>query len=94
MGGMFDPIHNGHLRAAENARRDARLDAVMFVPAGVPPHREPPEPDHRLAALQIHDDPQLADHLRVARPDPRADPGGAGLGAGTGPERGASPRDG
>lgn len=42
MGGTFDPIHLGHLRAAETAREALSLDQVLFVPAGVPPHRESP----------------------------------------------------
>lgn len=35
-GGTFDPVHTGHLVAAETAREAAALDAVMFVPAGQP----------------------------------------------------------
>jgi nicotinate-nucleotide adenylyltransferase len=42
MGGTFDPIHLGHLRAAENAREGLGLDQVAFVPARVPPHRDRP----------------------------------------------------
>jgi nicotinate-nucleotide adenylyltransferase len=42
MGGTFDPIHLGHLRAAETAREALGLDRVAFVPAGVPPHRGAP----------------------------------------------------
>lgn len=42
LGGTFDPIHLGHLRAAENAREGLGLERVLFVPAARPPHR--PEP--------------------------------------------------
>jgi nicotinate-nucleotide adenylyltransferase len=36
MGGTFDPIHHGHLVAAEEARWQFRLDEVVFVPTGQP----------------------------------------------------------
>lgn len=40
MGGTFDPIHVGHLVAAEEARVRFALDRVMFVPCGEPPHKK------------------------------------------------------
>src|SRR6187401_454900 len=40
LGGTFDPIHYGHLDAAEAARERLGLDEVRFIPSHVPPHRE------------------------------------------------------
>jgi len=39
-GGTFDPIHFGHLRAAAEVRRRARLDRVLFIPSFLPPHKK------------------------------------------------------
>jgi nicotinate-nucleotide adenylyltransferase len=38
-GGTFDPPHFGHLVIAEWARDQLALDRVVFMPAGVPPHK-------------------------------------------------------
>jgi nicotinate-nucleotide adenylyltransferase len=39
LGGTFDPIHYGHLAAAEECRVALELDVVLFMPAGQPPHK-------------------------------------------------------
>ena len=36
-GGTFNPVHYGHLRAAEEVRMISGLDRVFFVPSGNPP---------------------------------------------------------
>ena len=56
LGGTFDPIHHGHLFAAEAARHQLGLDQVLFVPAGSPPHK-PSQPvsaaEHRLRMVEL-----------------------------------------
>lgn len=39
LGGTFDPIHSGHLRAAEIVAEAFTIDEVHFVPAFSPPHK-------------------------------------------------------
>lgn len=54
-GGTFDPVHLGHLRAAETAREALGLDLVAFLPSAVPPHRSGPlsSADDRLAMARL-----------------------------------------
>jgi nicotinate-nucleotide adenylyltransferase len=39
-GGTFDPVHQGHMIVAEQVMNELRLDHVVFVPGGIPPHKE------------------------------------------------------
>ncbi len=39
MGGTFDPIHFGHLAAAEAVRENLYCQKVIFIPSGNPPHK-------------------------------------------------------
>ena len=39
LGGTFDPIHNGHVRIAEEAMKKLRLDEVLFIPAAISPFK-------------------------------------------------------
>lgn len=48
MGGTFDPIHTGHLLCAEEARLTCELDAVLFIPTGIPNFKQ----DHIIAPAQ------------------------------------------
>ena len=40
LGGTFDPIHLGHLRAAEEVREAHALHEMWLVPAAAPPHKD------------------------------------------------------
>jgi nicotinate-nucleotide adenylyltransferase len=75
-GGTFDPIHVGHLAAAETVREATPLDAVLFVPNW----QQPLKPDapqasglQRLAMVQaaIFDNPAFAaSDMELMRPGP------------------------
>jgi nicotinate-nucleotide adenylyltransferase len=53
-GGTFNPVHYGHLLIAESARQAHRLDQILFIPAGLPPHKAAPRTsaEDRLAMLR------------------------------------------
>ncbi len=62
MGGVFDPIHIGHLFTAEEARIKLKLDKVIFVPCLQPSHKRNglvTDITHRLKMtyLSVEDNP-------------------------------------
>jgi nicotinate-nucleotide adenylyltransferase len=52
-GGTFNPIHVGHLRAAEEVAEALDLERVLFVPSATPPHKNEDESDIAPAALRL-----------------------------------------
>ena len=55
-GGTFDPVHIGHLRAAEEIRESYSLEKVFFVPAYIPPHKRDKQVsgiDQRIEMLRM-----------------------------------------
>ncbi len=66
LGGTFNPIHLGHLRAAEEVAEALDLDRVLFVPSRVPPHKTS-APDDAIAPAALRLEwarMALADHPR------------------------------
>jgi nicotinate-nucleotide adenylyltransferase len=60
MGGTFDPIHHGHLIAAEETRHAFDLDRALFVPTGDPWQKSdaavsPANDRHEMVRLAIED---------------------------------------
>ena len=76
LGGTFDPIHYGHLAAAQEARYELALEQVLFAPAAQPPHK-PDEPrsdvHHRLRMVELAIEGQVGfalSRVDVDRPGP------------------------
>lgn len=75
-GGTFDPIHYGHLIIAQTVMEHASLDRVLFVPAGIPPHKarqrfSPPEIRFALVENAIADNPAFrASDVEIRRQGP------------------------
>jgi nicotinate-nucleotide adenylyltransferase len=55
-GGTFNPIHSGHLRAAEIVQERLLLNKILFIPSYIPPHKDSVEitsPAHRLKMVEL-----------------------------------------
>ena len=76
LGGSFDPVHHGHLIAADRAAEALGLDRVLFVPCAAQPLKPTgpvaaPEHRHAMLALALAGHPHFAlDPLEMERPAP------------------------
>jgi nicotinate-nucleotide adenylyltransferase len=76
LGGTFDPPHYGHLVIAQEVLWALRLDLMVFVPAGSPPHKQgwiisPPEQRREMVELAIMANPGFAlSRVDLDRPGP------------------------
>jgi len=75
MGGTFDPIHHGHLVAAEEARWQFGLDQVVFVPAGQPWQKPvgvtPAEDRYQMTVIATASNPAFTvSRLEIDQPGP------------------------
>ena len=55
-GGTYNPIHQGHVQAAEKVRDRFQLDQVWFIPSHIPPHKSNDEvasPEHRMNMVRL-----------------------------------------
>ena len=76
LGGTFDPIHIGHLIAAQSSQDALNLDRVLFLPSAHPPHKKetsisPYEIRRKMVELAIQGNPifEISD-LESQRSDP------------------------
>lgn len=74
-GGTFNPVHLGHLRAAEEACELLGLERMLFVPSARPPHKgdaeesvAPPRLRYAWLAAALADNPRFeADPIELER---------------------------
>jgi nicotinate-nucleotide adenylyltransferase len=78
-GGTFNPIHQGHLRAAEEVVEVLGLERMLFIPSARPPHKRadgdeviaPAKRRLEWVELAIEGNPRFsADPIEVDRPGP------------------------
>ena len=55
MGGSFNPIHVRHLEMAASAKREQKLERIIFLPTGNPPHKREglEDAEHRFEMTRL-----------------------------------------
>jgi len=71
LGGMFDPVHFGHIAAARAGRERCSLDRIFLLPCGNPVHRSdaftPARQRCEMLSLAVRDEPWLGIDDRECR---------------------------
>ncbi|MBN2244914.1 MAG: nicotinate-nucleotide adenylyltransferase [Candidatus Aminicenantes bacterium] len=60
LGGTFNPVHQGHIQAAQVVQKSFDLNKVYFIPAYIPPHKSSQaiaSPKHRLRMVELAVEP-------------------------------------
>ena len=67
-GGTYNPVHRGHISAAVGAIEYLKLDKLIFVPAGTPPHKpmDGTEDRHRAAMLRLAVENMRRDDVEIS----------------------------
>ena len=64
MGGSFNPIHRGHIALARAALESGKVERVLFLPTGNPPHKKEGLADKfdrlRMVELAVEHEPGMA----------------------------------
>lgn len=66
-GGTFNPVHNGHLFLADEARHTLGLERIVFVPNHLPPHKEQPLVDATARLEMLEAAVRKVDGFEVSR---------------------------
>lgn len=74
MGGTFNPIHIGHLIAAQTSYEALNLDEIIFIPSGDPPHKTanslvPAEQRFKMVKIAVEDNKNFSVcNMEINRP--------------------------
>ena len=75
-GGTFNPLHNAHMEVARAALRQYELSRIVFIPNGIPPHKErvlgsDKEARFEMVRLAVESNPEFtASRIEVDREGP------------------------
>ncbi len=62
-GGAFNPVHHGHLIAAQVTLETLNLDSIIFIPTGIPPHKKDPavsaEMRFKMTSIAVENNPKF-----------------------------------